>query len=368
VTTDSLPTSLIALIAAGRRWLGTTPGSPAHDASDDLTDYALRHGMVAWSPAPLRDGVLRQHMARALEGIRLLQVLTAALIDAQISVVAFKGPAFSQWLYGDACARRFSDLDLLIAEAQRDDALRVLEKLGFSPRLPRGAGDVVYRSTGAWPMDREGCHTVDVHWRVCGPRFPQMVSASAVFEHAREIPLGAGMVPVPCAEHMAALTLAHAAKHVWYALELPFSIAAMMARSDIDWAEVRRLTTAARAVRGAAAGLSLAGDLFQVGVPAPFQADIDQAAVDQLCRCAHQTLALPPGVFPDRRLERRMHRLSFDQFADRMGYDVRRLMEPTHAEVEWLPLPRSLSGLYRPVRVVRLGAVLARGMLQRSRH
>ena len=45
----------------------------------------------------------------------------------------------------------------------------------------------------------------------------------------------------------------------------------MMARSDIDWAEVRRLSEAARAVRGAAAGMSLAGDLFHVDVPAPFQ-------------------------------------------------------------------------------------------------
>ena len=243
----------------------------------------------------------------------------------------------------------------------------MLEGLGFSPRLPRGAGDVVYRSTGAWPMDREGCHTVDVHWRVCGPRFSQMVSTSEVFERAREIPLGSGSVRGPSAEHTAALTLAHAAKHVWYTLELPFSIAAMMARSDIDWAEVRRLSEAARAVRGAAAGMSLAGDLFHVDVPAPFHGDVHQAPVDELCRCARQTLALPPGVFPSRRLERHMHQLSFDWFADRVRYDVRRLTEPTHAEVEWMPLPRRLSALYWPLRVVRLGTMLARGMLERSR-
>jgi hypothetical protein len=368
VSTDNLPAPVLALVAAGRHWLGTSPAAPPQDASDQLTDYALRHGMLAWSPAPRRDGVRRQHMTHALEGVRLLHVLTAALIDAHIPVVAFKGPAFSQWLYGDACARRFSDLDLLIAEAQCRNALGVLERLGFSPRLPRGAGDVVYRSTGAWPMDRKGSHTVDVHWRVCGPRFPQVASTAAVIERACEMSVGGRAVRVPCAEDTAALALAHAAKHVWYALELPFSIAAMMARTDIDWAEVRRLTETAGAVRGAAAGVSLASELFHVGVPAPFQADVGQPAVSELCRCARQTLALPPGIFPNRSLERHMHRLCFDRVTDRMRYDVRRLTEPTHADVTWVRLPPRLSAIYWPLRVVRLGTMLGQGMLQRGGH
>ena len=84
VTIESLPAPVIVLIDAGRHRLGTSHVAPAHDASDHLTDYALRHGMLAWSPAPLRDGILRQHMMRALEGVRLLQVLTAALADARI--------------------------------------------------------------------------------------------------------------------------------------------------------------------------------------------------------------------------------------------------------------------------------------------
>lgn len=359
--TDSLPPPLRVLIEAGRHRLGSQTAGPRH-GDEDLTDYALRHGMLAWSPPPVRDGARRQHMSVALDGVRSLQVLSAALHEANISAIAFKGPVLSQWLYGDPCARRFSDLDLMVPERQLDAALGVLERLGFSPRLPRGTGDVVYRGTGAWPMDREGSHTVDLHWRTCGPRFPQILGASALLEHAREMRLGAVTLRVPCADHMAALTLSHAAKHVWYALELPFSIATMMTRSDIDWDTVRQLSLQGGSLRAATAGVSLANHLFHVTVPAPFHADMHQPAVEELCRRARQTLALPPGTFPDRGLERRMHRLAFDRFADRLRYDVRRLAEPTHAEVAWLPLPRPLRALYWPLRVVRVGTMLARGM------
>src|SRR5204862_5076311 len=141
---------------------------------------------------------------------------------------------------------------------------------------------VIYAGLGACPMDRPGSHTVDLHWQLSGSRYPQVVRVRDVLEHAGEVSLGACSIRVPCAEHTAALTLAHAAKHVWYALELPFSIAAMMARTDIDWVEVRRLTGTAGAVRGAAAGVSLASELFGMAVPAPFQADVHQAAVREL--------------------------------------------------------------------------------------
>ena len=364
VINATLPPPVIALIEAGRNTLGTGATAPTacHNvALDDLTNYTLRHGMLAWAPVPLADGVRRRHMTHALDGVRLLQVAAAALADASVEAVALKGPAFSQWLYGDPCARRFSDLDLLVAQSQRDAAVGVLEQLGFAPRLPRGARDVVYAGIGAWPMERPGSHTVDLHWQLAGSRYPQVVSTRDVLEHASEISLAACSIRVPCADHTAALTLAHAAKHLWYALELPFAIATMARRPDIDWVAVRRLTVDAGSLPCAAAGLLLASTLFHVDVPAPFRADTELPVVAELCRCARLTLALPPGTFPDRRLERRMHRLAFDRLADRVRYDARRLFEPTPAEVAWVPLPPSLSVLYWPLRVVRLGVLLVQG-------
>ncbi|MEO6238444.1 MAG: nucleotidyltransferase family protein [Vicinamibacterales bacterium] len=325
---------------------------------ETLTEYALRHGMVAWPPAPLTDGVLRTHMTRALQGVRLLEQLTRHFTDAAIDVVSLKGPAFSQWLYGDPCARRFGDLDLLVATAQLDPAVRLLRELGFASCIPGRAGELVYAGIGAVTMARGSDHHVDLHWRPAARRFSPVLDAAGVLRQSIEIPFGSGVARIPRAEHGAALALTHAAKHLWYALEQPFAIAVLVRRSDIDWDEVRALMRAGGGVRGGAAGLAIAADLFGIDVPAAFQADTDNPDVRELRRCARLTMGLPPGTFPDRSLERHIHRLSFDRAADRFRYDVRRITEPTRADVDWVRLPQTLTSLYWPLRVVRLGATV----------
>jgi hypothetical protein len=93
-------------------------------------------------------------------------------------------------------------------------------------------------------------------------------------------------------------------------------------------------------------------------VPPAFRTETLTADVQELRRCAGLTLALPPWQFPKRDIERRMQRLAFDRTADRLRYDVRRTIEPTRADVEWMPLPSAMTALYWPLRVLRLGATV----------
>lgn len=375
---DDLPAPLAALVASAGEALpflpftelsrvqalspaaqsGADRANPIGLSSERLTEYALRHGMLAWPPAPLTDGALRTHMTRALQGVRLLQQLTRHFTDAAIDVVSLKGPAFSQWLYGDPCARRFGDLDLLVATAQLDPAVRLLRELGFAACIPGRAGELVYASIGAVTMARDNDHHVDLHWRPAARRFSSILDAGDVLRQSIEIPFGGGVARIPRPEHGAALALTHAAKHLWYALEQTFAIAVLVRRSDIDWDEVRALMATGGGVRGAAAGLAIAADLFGIDVPAAFRADTDTGEVRECRRCARLTMGLPPGTFPDRAMERHLHRLSFDRDGDRFRYDVRRITEPTRADVEWVQLPQILTSLYWPLRVVRLGATV----------
>ena len=41
-----------------------------------------------------------------------------------------------------------------------------------------------------------------------------------------------------------------------------------------------------------------------------------------------------------------------------MRYDVRRIVEPTRADVDWVHLPAAMTPLYWPVRLLRLGATV----------
>jgi len=364
------PAPVRALIAAGRASLDIASGPSVALTQAErkaLPDFALHHGMTAWLPkarslvSPPESGAsdaddLARHVARAAYGIRDLTRVMAAFRQAGIPAVSLRGPAWSSWLYCDATARQFADLDILVSKQRRTDAVRLIETLGGSLPLPPTSVRAIGKSLGAWPIVLNR-REIDLHWRAAGPRFSAVLTPEDILRDRILVRLGTDDVEAPGPTHAAVLALMHAAKHLWHALELPLSIAWLNRRSDVDWDAVRSITNTHGALRPAAAGLRIAMDLFGVAVPAPFERDIRMPAVDQLCACAGEALALPPFKLPDHRLDRRTHLLSFDRMRDRIAYDVRRLLEPTSADLEWVRLPSGLSPLYPAVRLVRLGGM-----------
>jgi Uncharacterised nucleotidyltransferase len=364
------PAPLCALIAAGHRALhgSAVPVPPL--TGDDLAAlplYAMRHGMTAFLPhvrsetidqvPAIRDElerVVHHHALAVLSGTTELLTILRHLARCGIEPVVLKGPALAAWLYGDAGMRRFIDVDLLVRRSLRIDAMRALEQLGFVRRIPDRAADAIYSRLGAWPMTREGGIGVDLHWQLSALRFPMPLTVEDVIAGAISIRIGDQAVCTAGPTDAAILALLHAAKHVWYALESTLAIAWLARRDDIDWPRAHRRLESAGAVRAAAAGLRLAADFFDTRVPAPFIDAVRSPAAEQLASMACGALALPPGTFVDRWLERRAHLAAFDRMRDRVRYDVRRLLEPTALEWTWLPLPRALTLLYGPLRIIRL--------------
>ncbi|HEY6894546.1 MAG TPA: nucleotidyltransferase family protein [Rhodanobacteraceae bacterium] len=317
-------------------------------------EYALRHGMLAWLPENVGRDAKREYAASALSGIRTLVRVSTAFTSAGVRAAWFKGPVLSAWLYGEATARRFGDLDVLISRHDRDRAAAVLADLGYTRAIPGRAGDVIFAGLGAWPFDRPGDIRIDLHWRLAADRFPEVVRVDDAVRDAAVARVAGYDVLTLRPAHAAALVLLHAAKHLWYALELPFSIAWLMRRADVDWREVHELSARTGGIRAASAGLRLAATLFDAAIPAPFAPAAMERESAELCRLADVALALPPNTFPDRTLESRLHKLACDSWRRRIAYDMRRLIEPTRAEWDWVQLPDALAPLYAPARVVRL--------------
>jgi hypothetical protein len=75
----------------------------------------------------------------AVDNLRLRRELgrvTGALTEAGIPVLALKGIVLAYAVYGDPSLRPMTDLDLLVPQGERENALRVLRKLGFG--YPQG--------------------------------------------------------------------------------------------------------------------------------------------------------------------------------------------------------------------------------------
>jgi hypothetical protein len=325
--------------------------------------------MLAWTPGVPSD-LRRAHAQQALRGIQRLLDIATALDQAHLPFVAFKGPVLAQWLYGDPGARRFADLDLLVTAENAPAALAVIESLGYRRRITRGPDAIAHRWIGAWPMARGDGEDLDLHWRLLGPRFGDFIDAGAVVSESMPITLAGRHIRTPRPEHAAALLIVHSAKHHWYALEYVFALAAMARLPAVKWDDVHEILRVAGALNAAATGFSLVKSLFDVDPPPAFRPAMSRNDVATLHALAMQSLSLPPGVFPDRQLDRRLQRLSFDRRFDRVRYDFCRVFEPTQADCEWLDLPEQFGFLYwlvRPVRLTLRGAERSRRSAPQSR-
>ena len=360
------------LIESGRRSLGIRADNGIRASSaawNALPDAAERHGLTAWVHLAVRhtatappqvlaaiEARARAQHVRALQAVSQLSAVCRSLQSAGLGVVSLKGPLFSTWLYGDLGMRRFVDLDLLVEPHQRERAFAVLTGAGYSLRggVSIATARTIYAGTGAWPLVHAAGFPLDLHWRAQALGFAAPLRPREVLRESITIPGAGADIRIPSATHAATLALLHAAKHLWSSLELVLAIAHLMRRADIDWTHVHRLASRAGAWKACAAGLALAGDVFEVDSPPAVRDRLRARGIGRLAHRALSFLALPDVAGAPLRAEFQAHCASLDSLAGRTRYAAWRLLAPTPLESTWWPLPDRLTPLYAPMRLIRL--------------
>ena len=109
--------------------------------------------------------------------VRAAEVARGLLLDAagaeaiawlqaeEIGVVLLKGPVIASWLYDPDEERTYRDIDLLVEPSRFDDALRVLDRLGYTALAVRQTG--TQAQPRALPLRRGGA-VLDVHSKLLG--------------------------------------------------------------------------------------------------------------------------------------------------------------------------------------------------------
>lgn len=108
----------------------------------------------------------RMQSARSAAIASSLDRLAAAFLRGGVPFMLLKGPYLGARFYGDADAREYYDLDLLVPSAHRARACRLLERAGFARRSRTVGGE---RLTGFFvhAFDFVGWKTgIDLHWRL----------------------------------------------------------------------------------------------------------------------------------------------------------------------------------------------------------
>lgn len=310
-------------------------------------------------PCSIQSALQARFQTHARRALRFSAELTAILEkfeDRGIHVLAHKGPALAELLFGDPVMRQFGDLDFLIRAADIPRARAALQELGYGPNLHLSARqERAYLQSGYEYVFgcENGEHLLELQWQVL-PRFYSVGFAmDPMFSRSVEIEFEGRPMCMLGNDDLMLVLCVHAAKHEWAQLSMIRDISTL-ARFDLDWewieAESRRLGI----LRILMVSLLLARRLLGLEVPKICCSSSEMRKCEQLAADFQRKLERCEESFPEsaqyflNMMQLREHK------RDRMRFLWRLAATPSVGEWKSLEIPDRYFPLYRAVRILRL--------------
>ena len=297
----------------------------------------------------------QNHIHRMLRFSAELGRIPQHFVASGIRMLAHKGPALAQLLYGDPAMRQFGDLDLLVVDEDVPRARPVLLQLGYERRLQlTERQEKAYIQTGYEYVFGLGTerNLLELQWRIV-PRFYSIdFDMRALLERAIELQFEGFAVRTLGAEDLLLVLCVHAAKHEWAQLGMIRDIATL-AKSSLNWRWIQAEAQRLGILRIVSISLWLAHDLFQCNIPDEFRI-AKVAPVGQFARAIQSQL--DTGMEPNPESLRyflTMMRLR-ERWRERARFAWRLATTPSVGDWQSVRLPDTLSLLYRGVRMARL--------------
>ena len=209
-------------------------------------------------------------LQRRLKMLTELQQVVEFLLAQGLPVLAYKGPTLAHLAYGSIALRPFSDLDLLIAPADKAKVIELLKTQGYVPEnedlLPAHLeAKRQLRDYEMTLLPTIGLGALDLHWAVAPPydAFPLH------FETLWQGRVASNLLPsVPtfCREDLLLCLCAHGLKHRWHRLEWIGCLLAILSNETepLQWQQVQNKAINLNSGRALRLGLRLAFDLAAV--------------------------------------------------------------------------------------------------------
>lgn len=300
---------------------------------------------------------LRQELAavRAYNFFLLHELgrLTRELAGHEIRVLAWKGPALTVAVYGDLGLRQCADLDLLVRPTEMDQAIALLQSLGYREMLV---------DTGGHTRNLERTNPkaiVELHQQVVQPYFSIPLDMDELLSCATMQPTPGGEIPVPAPEELLLLLCVHGSKHVWERLIWVLDAVLFIRRNpELDWKRLHRLAENGRAVRMLSVGLLLAESIAPGVLPVEVLAKVKVDTTSQrLARKAQEWMFLPETNYQMAVRKYWFQIFMREEAQDRqclLRHYLRLAFTPGPADREVIKLPDWLGIAYYLIRPLRL--------------
>jgi Uncharacterised nucleotidyltransferase len=336
-----------------------------------LLELAQQHGVrpilrqalksVCWNavPQPIQLDLERFHRGNLQKGLffagellRLMQLFR----QSRIAAAAFKGPLLADSIYGDLSLREFSDLDLLVHEADLFKVEDILTSCGYRAQFPdRGyrSAFVSYQGQYAFTHEQTGI-CVDLHWQLSSKSVALPLQIADVWSKLRQVAIAGRMVSTLSDDDLVLFLATHGTKEGWRRLLWICDFAQLLRTSkDIDWGQLLE-----RARRFRTSGpLLLATVLASILLDSPAPAELlhkarNNSAVQAMAEKARRRLLTPA---PQKELAEFLNSIAtHDSLLHKLWPVISLLTTRTVGDHKAMPLPKPLWGIYYLTRPFRL--------------
>jgi Uncharacterised nucleotidyltransferase len=304
----------------------------------------------------LRDAARAQTLFTLSLTAELFRVL-ARFAALGIEVLLTKGPVLSARCYGDPGLRQYTDLDLVLRDADIERATETMIALGYDPKVSLKAIQA-RKIPGEYVFSQRGTNLlVELHTERTFRYHPRPLSVEKLFQRRARVRFDGRDVPALSTEDELILICIHGAKHFWERLMWIADVAALVSGQPVDWEAATSAVREVRAERMLRVGLLLARNVTGASLPTKVVEEIgaDSRAVRIAARIARRLPVVDDEPFG--LLERAAFRIRMrGGFPPGVAYLWRLSVSPT--EEDWVAGAEEkragmLDAISRPFRLAR---------------
>lgn len=192
--------------------------------------------------------------------------------EADLRIIAFKGPVLASEVYRNLGLRPSTDLDILIESDRYDDVERLLTADGYRKVVRRDAGKIA-RSVHRYlaqqiPYVKRGNYAIDVHLNVMPPGYDYAYSFDTLYSRSHEVEVGDSLVRGFEWEDLLQVLCYHGIKNRYERLKHVCDIAELIqAAPALNWDTILRRAVETRGEGILILGLYLSQYYFDVSLP-----------------------------------------------------------------------------------------------------
>ncbi len=315
-----------------------------HDAVPDAIITSLKHDN-------------HQFTARAMLLTSELIHITSCLREADINTIAYKGPILAKEIYGKTSTRHFKDLDLLVNDASRIHATKIILSLGYRPRLE-------LEWEHSFICDKTQI-MVDLHWGLAPKSMRFDVSFASLWEHHKLIDIAGVPIAALDSENTLIVHCINAAKDDWHSFGQIHDTGQIITTCDLNWELLLCRSDTYDCRRIVLLGVALSAQLFDVPLPPAAKKAVGQEkSLQFLCSKITDKLLQPDNSHKDVLFLNilnlnRIRALSRERWTDKIPHYWRiilHILSPNEKDYAFISFPKLLFPLYlivRPIRLIR---------------